>query len=90
MNSNFTLIARCGCENGNCPQIYSASDGSIVVQGYRLSAEERKCLPQALPPGEDVVFVPAELLKQLVRNMDVERPASGGSESLDGPRATPI
>jgi len=48
-----------GCANKLCPTVFEDSDGSIVVQGYKLSESDRKDIE--LPDTEDAVRIPREL-----------------------------
>lgn len=70
MKAVFNIIAKIQCcPSGGCLRIYSAEDGSIVVQGYQLSAKEKKLLSCSLPAGEEAVRIPAELARDLVRHI---------------------
>jgi hypothetical protein len=48
-----------GCFDGTCPTIYATDRGTVVVQGQQVSDRD---VP--LGPGEVLVEIPAELLKQ--------------------------
>jgi hypothetical protein len=48
-----------GCFDGTCPTIYATDRGTVVVQGQQISDRD-----VALGPGEALVEIPAELLKQ--------------------------
>lgn len=52
-----------GSGGGGCPALYQVGDG-YVVQGIRLSADERAQLRQ-LADDEDGVWVPANVLDRL-------------------------
>lgn len=52
-----------GSATGSCPALYR-TDGGYVVQGRRLSPEERAQL-RDLADGEEGVFVPANVLVRL-------------------------
>lgn len=47
---------------GNCPTLYETDNGSLVVQGYRLTDPEALSQLADVLPGEDFVVVPRELL----------------------------
>jgi hypothetical protein len=58
--TKLTVVAK-SCSAGACPTIYRTGSGSVVVQGYVVSA------PQAgvdVPEGEALVEIPAELLTE--------------------------
>jgi hypothetical protein len=48
-----------GCFDGTCPTIYATDRGTVVVQGQLVNDSE-----VTLGPGEVLVEVPAELLKE--------------------------
>jgi hypothetical protein len=48
-----------GCFDGTCPTIYATDHGTVVVQGQEVSDSE-----VTLGPGEALVEIPAEVLKQ--------------------------
>lgn len=48
---------------GECPALY-ATEGGYVVQGIKLTDDERQQL-RNLADGEDGVFVPANVLNRL-------------------------
>jgi len=47
------------CESSSCPTIYRTDRGTLVVQGYVLSAQRAGV---EVPEGESLVEIPAELL----------------------------
>jgi hypothetical protein len=49
---------RGACRDGTCPTIYETDRGTIVVQGYVVTDAD-----VAVPEGETLVEIPAELLK---------------------------
>ncbi|MEV4352416.1 hypothetical protein AB0J83_48825 [Actinoplanes sp. NPDC049596] len=53
------------CTSGMCPTVYQTDVGSLVVQGYAVSAELSGI---DLPAGEQLVEIPFELLDEVVRN----------------------
>lgn len=59
-----TLI-RGTCNDGKtCPGLYETDRGTYVVRGYVVDNAETLA-ELGLPPGETVVEVPAELLRQV-------------------------
>ncbi|WP_305786813.1 hypothetical protein [Symbioplanes lichenis] len=60
----ITIAAQ--CSSGNCPTIYR--DGAdVLVQGYAVEAVAGA---GALPDGELVVRIPAELVREAARRLD--------------------
>lgn len=53
------LAAQCG--GGECPTLYQTDRGTLVVQGYAFNPADAGA---AIPPGELMVEIPAELLAQ--------------------------
>jgi hypothetical protein len=47
------------CFDGTCPTIYATDRGTIVVQGQQVDDDD-----VTLGPGEVLVEIPAELLRQ--------------------------
>ncbi|MCU7730329.1 hypothetical protein ODJ79_41985 [Actinoplanes sp. KI2] len=47
------------CGGGSCPTVYRTDRGTLVVQGYTVSADN---VDINLPAGEQLVEIPAELL----------------------------
>lgn len=67
-SAGFKVIFEDKCGGGgDCPTIYEAPNGSIAVQGYRPSAEERAALN--IPDGEDIVLLPAEFFKKAINKL---------------------
>jgi hypothetical protein len=54
------------CTGGSCPTIYQSDRGTLVVQGYAVSAERAGV---SLPTGELLVEIPVELLTNAARNV---------------------
>jgi len=48
-----------GCVDGTCPTIYATDRGTVVVQGQQVNDSD-----VTLGPGEVLVEIPAELLRQ--------------------------
>jgi hypothetical protein len=48
------------CGGGHCPTVYRTNRGTLVVQGYAVTAETAGI---DLPPGELLVEIPADLLE---------------------------
>jgi hypothetical protein len=51
------------CGSGTCPTVYRTNRGTLVVQGYAVSAQAGVDLPE----GELLVEIPAELLTAAVQ-----------------------
>jgi hypothetical protein len=47
------------CGTGSCPTVYRTDRGTLVVQGYAITADSANI---DLPDGEQLVEIPAELL----------------------------
>jgi hypothetical protein len=47
------------CGGGSCPTVYRTDRGTLVVQGYTVTATDANI---DLPVGEQLVEIPAELL----------------------------
>ena len=47
------------CGNGSCPTVFRTDRGTLVVQGYTVTAAEADL---QLPEGEQLVEIPIELL----------------------------
>ncbi|MDT3441803.1 MULTISPECIES: hypothetical protein [Pseudofrankia] len=56
-------LAATACAAANCPTVFSAADGSLVVQGYVVPAQAD------VPAGEARVRIPRELLLQAAREL---------------------
>jgi hypothetical protein len=55
------------CSAGQCPTVYAGADsGSLVVQGYAVSAELAGI---DVPDGEMLVEIPLELLAEAARKL---------------------
>jgi hypothetical protein len=54
------------CNSGNCPTVYMSGAGTLVVQGYAVSAERADV---DLPDGESLVEIPLDLLTEALRNL---------------------
>ena len=52
---------------GDCPTVYQTPNGSIAVQGYKPSNEERAVLN--IPEGEEVVILPAEFFQSALNKL---------------------
>jgi hypothetical protein len=48
------------CQGGGCPAVYETDRGTVVVQGARLARSDR---PDGVPAHEEIVEIPAELLR---------------------------
>jgi hypothetical protein len=60
------LVAKL-CGGGHCPTVYRTNRGTLVVQGYAVTAGSAGV---DLPPGELLVEIPADLLRQAAREVD--------------------
>jgi hypothetical protein len=56
-------LAVTACAATNCPTVFSAADGSLVVQGYVVPAQA------GVPEGEARVRIPRELLLEAAREL---------------------
>jgi hypothetical protein len=52
------------CGGGTCPTVYRTNRGTLVVQGYAVTAEAAGV---KLPAGELLVEIPADLLTTAAR-----------------------
>ncbi|GAA1036364.1 hypothetical protein GCM10009557_46900 [Virgisporangium ochraceum] len=52
------------CANSGCPTIYESDRGTLVVQGYAVSAAQAGI---DLPDGELLVEIPVDLLSQVAK-----------------------
>ncbi|MBU2670644.1 hypothetical protein KOI35_44805 [Actinoplanes bogorensis] len=52
------------CGSGSCPTVYRTDRNTYVVQGYTVTGENAGL---DLPPGEQLVEIPADLLAEAVR-----------------------
>lgn len=55
------------CEHGQCPALYATDRGTVVVQGGRVAHGD---VPGGVPGHEEVVEIPADLLRQAVARLD--------------------
>lgn len=49
-----------GCDDGDCPTIYTTDRGTVVIQGDRVSRADGLKLGR----GEDAVEIPLDLLRE--------------------------
>lgn len=62
---SVTLTAIAGrCGGGECPTVYQTDRGTLIVQGY---AFDSAVAGVALPPGEQMVEIPTELLADYLK-----------------------
>lgn len=54
------------CASGGCPTVYRTGTGTLVVQGYAVSAGQAGV---DLPQGESLVEIPVEVLTEAFRNL---------------------
>jgi hypothetical protein len=57
------VIAHNNCSSGPCPKLYEDDDGSLYVQGYVVTDEERKKIN--LPNGEELVRIDRDLFNNI-------------------------
>lgn len=50
------------CGNGPCPAVYETENGTIVVQGFVVSAGSAGV---EFPPGEAAVEIPRDILERI-------------------------
>jgi hypothetical protein len=55
------------CGSNTCPTVYTSDRGTLVIQGYTVSAADAGV---DLPAGENLVEIPAELLAEAVRLLE--------------------
>ena len=55
------------CGSNTCPAVYKSDQGTLVVQGYTVTAERAGV---DLPDGEMLVEIPAELLREAMRLLE--------------------
>ncbi|MFA7192013.1 MAG: hypothetical protein WC089_01800 [Candidatus Paceibacterota bacterium] len=53
------------CSGSSCPTIYESSNGSIIVQGFKITNEERNTI--LIPQGEDMVVIPKSLIEKIIK-----------------------
>ena len=54
------------CANGSCPTVYQSSSGTLVVQGFAVSAQSAGI---DVPEGEMLVEIPLDLLTEAFREL---------------------
>ncbi|HWS32457.1 MAG TPA: hypothetical protein VN408_06915 [Actinoplanes sp.] len=62
----LTVIAA-SCAQGTCPTVYETNRGTVMVQGYTVSAEAARAAGVDMPEGEQMVEIPLALIDQLAR-----------------------
>ena len=65
-SSPLRVLAASACTQGQCPTVYESSPGTIVVQGYVVSAATAGI---DVPEGEMLVEIPSRLLIEAVEKM---------------------
>ena len=60
------LIAK-SCASGGCPTIYKSDHGTLIIQGYAVSAAQAGL---ELPDGELLVEIPVDLLTAVAGIVD--------------------
>lgn len=60
------LVLGESCADGPCPTLYvDDQDGTVLAQGYTMNP------PFRIPPGEDVVRIPADAWDRLLSDLPV-------------------
>jgi hypothetical protein len=54
------------CSAGQCPTVYLSNSGTLVIQGYPVTAERAGI---DLPAGEGLVEIPLGLLTEAARDL---------------------
>jgi hypothetical protein len=54
-----------GCDDGTCPTVFETDRGTYVIQGAKV----RDDTGLEIPDHETVVEIPAELLRQVARDL---------------------
>ena len=58
------VVAKYECQKcEKCPTVLALEDGSVLVQGYKLNAEDTSFLD--IPEGENVVHLPKDFIQQV-------------------------
>lgn len=55
------------CGNGSCPTVYETDRGTLIVQGYTVTAGQ---VGLDLPANEQLVEIPADLLSAAMRKRE--------------------
>lgn len=56
------------CGGGRCPKILMNRNGDVLVQGSNVDDEVRAHLN--VPTGENVVFLPRDVMKEFLDNIE--------------------
>ncbi|WP_245908379.1 hypothetical protein [Pseudosporangium ferrugineum] len=59
-------VIAASCNHGTCPTVYRSDRGTVVVQGYAVSAQAAGV---DLPAGELLVEIPVDLLQEAARSV---------------------
>ncbi|MFC4064824.1 hypothetical protein [Actinoplanes subglobosus] len=60
---SLTAIAY-SCSTGTCPTVYETNRGTIMVQGYTVTADQARAAGVDMPSGEQMVEIPLALLAE--------------------------
>lgn len=60
------LLAK-SCASSGCPTIYKSDRGTLIVQGYALSADQ---VGLEVPEGEFLVEIPVDLLATAAQHIE--------------------
>lgn len=58
------VISPRGCASGACPTLMLTDNGTVIVQGAKLLADQRASL--TVPDHEDVVVIPQAVFEDLL------------------------
>ncbi|WP_405849136.1 hypothetical protein [Streptomyces sp. NBC_01518] len=64
MGMKLRKIGGSNCGNGPCPAVFETENGTVVVQGFTVSAENAGI---EFPPGEAAVEIPRDILERIFK-----------------------
>jgi hypothetical protein len=64
---NIICSYKTGCWTGNCPALHITDDGRVIVQGNRLSADDKS--PLEVPEHEDTVAIDMAVFRELAQKL---------------------
>ena len=67
------ILHKDDCGRSSCPTVYLERDRDLVVQGEQVDSETLARLD--VPPGENAVRIPAEVLLRALEELRGVRPA---------------
>ena len=65
VSGRLALVAKL-CSSTSCPTVYRWADGTLLVQGYAVTAEAAGV---EVPVGEQLVMIPASLLLEAAHTL---------------------